>query len=180
MAVKSRPVALSGQQQSFAGIARHRNLLHQTVRAWFRARSAAFCQRFQGAREDEVAEALAVTLREIDRAAILALLAAMEAAFRVDYLERVYQRRKDPFSRACRALYARLGHRVPLERELLKLWLTEGAAAPDFIRHLSGALRVRHWLAHGRYWSPRLGLYEDFDTIYTLAMAVSELLAEAK
>lgn len=102
---------------------------------------------------------------------------AMEAAFRVDYLERVYQRRKDPFSRACRALYARFGHRVPLERELLQLWLTEGAAAPDFIRHLIGALRVRHWLAHGRYWSPRLGLYEDFDTLYTLAMAVSELLA---
>lgn len=52
MAFKSRPV-LSGQQQSFADIARHRNLLHQAVRAWFRARSAEFCRRFQGAQEQK-------------------------------------------------------------------------------------------------------------------------------
>jgi hypothetical protein len=155
MAVKARTVVLSGQQQSFDDIARHRTLLHQSVRAWFRAGSAEFCQCFQGAREDEVAQTLAVTLREVDRSAILSLLAAMEAAFRVDYLERVYERRRDPFSRACRALYVRVGHRVSLEQELLKLWLTEGAAAPDFIRHLVGAFRLRHWLAHGRYWSPR-------------------------
>jgi hypothetical protein len=170
---------LSGEQQSFDDIAHHRNLLHQAIRAYFRAQPADFRQHYRGARPEELAEAMALALREVDRSAILLLLAAIEAAFRVDYLNRVYQRRKDPFSRACRELYARVGQRAKLEQELFKLWLTEGAANPRFVQHLVGAFRVRHWLAHGRYWSPRLGQYDDFDAIYTIAVSASELLDEA-
>lgn len=174
----ARAVVLSGEQQSFDEIALHRNLLHQAVRDYFRAQPAEFRQRYRGARPEEVAEALNMALREIDRSAILALLAAIEAAFRVDYLNRVYRRRKDSFSRACRVLYSQVGHRAKLEKKLFKLWLTEGAASPCFIQHLIGAFQVRHWLAHGRYWSPRLGRYDDFDEIYALAVGASKLLSE--
>ena len=88
----------------------------------------------------------------------------------------MYCKRKDPISRACRALYARKAQAVKLDEDLLTLWLRHGRAAPGFIADVRGALQVRHWLAHGRYWSPRFGKYDDFDTVYTLAVSVSALL----
>ncbi len=43
MAVKARTVVLSGQQQSFDDIARHRTLLHQSVRGSAQARRNFAC-----------------------------------------------------------------------------------------------------------------------------------------
>lgn len=174
--MKAKRVALSGEHQSFDDIAEHRRLLEQATRDYFVHRSPAFCARFATASTTEITQTLARTLREIDRASILSLLAAVEAAFRVDYLERVYRKRKDPISRACRALHARKAQAVRLDEDLLTLWLRHGQAAPGFVADVRGALQVRHWLAHGRYWRPRVGKYDDFDTVYTLAVAVSALL----
>jgi hypothetical protein len=174
--MKAKRVVLSGEHQSFDDIAAHRCLLEQATRDYFSHRSAAFCAQFATASAAEIAEALAQTLREIERTSILSLLAAIEAAFRVDYFERVYLKRKDPVSRACRALHARKAQAVKLDEDLLTLWLHHGQAAKGFIADLRSAFHVRHWLAHGRYWSPRLGRYDDFDTVYTLAVSVSALL----
>lgn len=174
--MKAKRVVLSGEHQSFDDIAEHRHLLEQATRDYFAHRSATFYARFATATTAEMAETLTRTLREIDRTSILSLLAAIEAAFRVDYFERVYRKRKDPISRACRVLHARKAQAVKLDEDLLTLWLHHGGAAPGFIADVRGALQVRHWLAHGRYWSPRFGKYDDFDTVYTLAVSVSALL----
>jgi len=165
--MRAKRVIFSNQQQSRDEIAEHRQLLEQATKGYFLHRSEHFYQRFAVASRTEVNEALAETLREIDRASLLALLAAIEAAFRVDYLERVYKKRKDPVSRVCRKIYKEKAHRVSLTEDLFSLWRNHGSASPRFIEDLQGAFQVRHWLAHGRYWSPRLGKYDDFDTVYS-------------
>jgi len=104
-------------------------------------------------------------LEEVDAQASLFLLAATEATVRVDFLERVYERRRDPVSRIFRDVYkSRCDHNkvmVRLEEDILDIW---GEQLPDSMSHVSslkGALKYRHWLAHGRYWVPKLGQRYD-------------------
>ncbi len=112
---------------------------------------------------------------ELDDAAMLDLMAAAEAAIRLDYLDRVYKRRKDPLSRAFRRLYQHQGNGVGLEEHILASWKAEAHDAPtrSAIGDFSGALNLRHWLAHGRYYEPRLG--HDYSPLDIYSMVVDLL-----
>ena len=114
---------------------------------------------------DEVAAYFEGLLDEADKQASLFLIAAAEATLRVDFLERVYQRRRDPVSRVFRNVYkTRRDHNkvnVRLEDDILDTWAAEVPGAKSHVGTFKGALRFRHWLAHGRYWVPKLGQRYD-------------------
>jgi hypothetical protein len=42
-------------------------------------------------------------------------------------------------------------------------------AERSLIGELRGAFRFRHWLAHGRYWTPKLGRRYNYEDVYALA-----------
>jgi hypothetical protein len=116
-------------------------------------------------------------LSELDRWASLALLAAVEAAFRVDYVRRQARKPKDPLAKALRAVYRAKGERASLEDDILPAW-RESLTDDDLRRALSdlkGSYQYRHWLAHGRYWRPNLARLYNFEDLYDLSSA---LLAE--
>lgn len=98
-------------------------------------------------------------LDEADKQACLFLIACAEASIRVDFLDRVYRRRKDPVSRMFRATYkSSCNHdprRIRLEEHILDTWSSEIRKAKTAIGTFKGALHFRHWLAHGRYWDPK-------------------------
>ena len=48
----------------------------------------------------------------------------------------------------------------------------ENTHGAKLIGDLRGAFRFRHWLAHGRYWNPKLGQKYDFVSVYSLAANV--------
>ena len=102
---------------------------------------------------------------EADTQASLFLIAAAEATLRVDFLERVKKRRRDSVSRAFRDVYkSRRDHskaRVRLEDDILATWAAEVPEARSHVGTFRAALRFRHWLAHGRYWVPKLGQRYD-------------------
>lgn len=83
----------------------------------------------------------------------MALLASCEALLRVDFWERVDRVKKEP--RPVRVRFKRLAdehaERVPLE-SILDVW-RDHVGRPDRFAAFQEYLRVRHWLAHGRYWS---------------------------
>lgn len=95
---------------------------------------------------------------------------ALEAAFRIDYLQRCYRREKDVLSRAFRHLYKDKGRRVSLVGDILAAWRQNSNVPRKVIADLTGAFKYRHWLAHGRYWNPRFRKL-DYDDVYTLAEA---------
>jgi hypothetical protein len=105
-------------------------------------------------------------------ASALTILSALEAAFRIDYLQRCYLRQKDPLSRAFRDLHRRKQTRVRLETEIFDIWKEYTDVEAKLISDLRGAFNFRHWLAHGRYWEPKLGRKYDFVTVYALAAIV--------
>ncbi len=113
-------------------------------------------------------------LDEADKQACLFLIASAEATIRVDFLERVYERRKDRVSRVFRDIYkSRCEHnkiKVRLDEDILDIWASEFEQAKTPVGTFKVALRFRHWLAHGRYWVPKLGRKYDPSGIVQLVI----------
>lgn len=106
----------------------------------------------------------------------LAMLTWLEAAFQLDYQYRCRMRLKDDLSRAFRAIYKRMPDYVSLEKDIFEAWSTYESGAHSLIGELRSAFKFRNWLAHGRYWTPRLGRKYDFEFLYRLADAVYSTL----
>jgi hypothetical protein len=51
----------------------------------------------------------------------------------------------------------------------LPVWKREPTIRAGLISDLIGAFRYRDWLAHGRYWPPKLGRKYDYESVYKLA-----------
>lgn len=101
-------------------------------------------------------------LDEADMQASLFIIAAAEAAIRVDFHIRVAKKKpKDSVTQAFRGIYNDQSKgRIRLE-DILDTWATKIPIAKTDIRTFKGALRFRHWLAHGRYWAPKFGQAYD-------------------
>lgn len=95
--------------------------------------------------------------RELDAATSLLALAEAEAVLRVDYLSRVQRRAKDAVSRAYRELHKEKGASVRLDEDILATWVTHHGDCKAAVSEFRAILNLRHWLAHGRYWLPKLG-----------------------
>jgi hypothetical protein len=97
-------------------------------------------------------------LEEADKQASFFIIAAAEAGILVDFYRRVAMKKpKDSVTRAFRNIRnAQDKGRARLE-DILDTWAAEIPMAKADIRLFKGALRFRHWLAHGRYWVPKFG-----------------------
>lgn len=150
----------------------YHNDVIESLRHCFTSEEPFLLTRLGAFSESEKAVLLSEHHEETDLRSSLAILTLMEAAFRVDYRYRCENRLKDPLSRAFRDKYKRKREKVSLEEELFDAWSKHESGARVFISELRGAFRFRHWLAHGRYWIPKLGRKYDFNSLYGLADAV--------
>ena len=150
----------------------HHNDVEKSLRLYFSAEATSFGVRFTSYTLAEVSDELGERLSELDMTSALTVLTAVEAAFRIDYLQRCYCKKKDPISRAFRELHKQKQATVSLENEIFDVWKTHTTGSARIIGDLRGAFKFRHWLAHGRYWVPQLGQKYDYVTIYTLATTV--------
>jgi hypothetical protein len=166
--VAKRP-GLSGQHPTIEEIARYRNDLEASLRLYFSDVHIGFATRFRGYTDVEIASELAGRLLEVNTSTALTLLTALEAAFRIDYLERARRRKKDALSRAFRQLYGKKELRASLEDEILEAWKIHWNVPRQIIGDLRGAFKFRHWLAHGRYWIAKHGRDYDFASVFALA-----------
>ncbi len=114
-------------------------------------------QVFTGLTPEELRERFQDFRRELQFAASLGMMTAAEAALRQDYAQRVYRRKKDDLSRDMRKLYQEKGPRVSISDDLLALWAEHHPSCTRVIGEFRGAVRFRDWLAHGRWWLPKLG-----------------------
>ena len=171
----SRRVVFSANYPDMEDIGEHYELSVKSMNLLYSPVNPEFVADFQYYSHEEVEEEKETRLEEIDASLALTLLASIEASFRVDYLRRCYQRKKDPLSRVFRTLYKRKGRKVSFEEELLEGWKNHSNVSPRLLGEIKGAFNYRHWLAHGRYWMPRLGRQYDFSSIFDLAYDVSEL-----
>ncbi len=114
-------------------------------------------------------------IEELEKTSSLTLLSFLEAKFNVDYLNRCQRRKRDPLSRDFRMIYKKKANRTSLENEILRTWkehFSEDRETRNLISELIGAFKYRHWLAHGRYWEPKLGRHYDYYDVYSLSKMI--------
>jgi hypothetical protein len=168
-----RKVSFSNQHQELLQIESHHADVTFAISEYFRPRTGEYPERFLGYSIDELKSELTLRLAEIDITSSLSLLSAIEAAFRIDYLQRCYMRKKDPLSRTFREIHKHKGSMASLEDDILDTWKQCTIESKEILGHLKGALKYRHWIAHGRYWEPKLGRSKyDYQSVYQLAQTV--------
>lgn len=165
----AKRVSFSGENLSLTEAALHHNDSDGALTLFFSMSSPSYPVRFAGYRPDEVRDELDDRLAELNRNTTMSLLAAVEAAFRIDYLQRCYQKKKDVVSRQFLEPYSQRETRVSLQDEILEIWKNATIGSAKLIGELRGAFKFRHWMAHGRYWRPKLGQKYDYLSVYPLA-----------
>ena len=133
-----------------------------------------FVELFRDYTPDEVQTERDERLFEAGAASAMTLLASIEASFRIDYLQRCQKRGRDGLSRAFRRIYRTKETHVSLDDDLLDTWIEHSDVRRELVREIRSAFRYRHWLAHGRYWNPKLGRQYDFASIYGLASDIDQ------
>lgn len=101
---------------------------------------------------------------------MLELLATTEAILRLDFEARITARKKDSLSRRFRAIRKKRADRVRLDEDILDAMKDEGIPVAGF----KGILKLRHWLAHGRHWRPRLGRSYAPSDVFDISKALLE------
>ena len=167
----------SGETPELANIGRHHADIDSSLRRYFSWEHAVGEARFVGYSRAELEAELESTLAEVEHTSSMSILASLEATFRVDYLQRNYKRKRDVLSKRLRDVYDRKGERASLEDEILPTWRR---CTPDYARaisELAGAFKYRHWLAHGRYWTPRFGRRYAYHELFLLAAELFDELS---
>ena len=131
-----------------------------------------FAIRFKSWTKDEIRVERDERLREADAASAMMALASIEAAFRVEYLRRCFEKSKDSLSRELRDLYRDKGQSVSFSDDLLEVWRNHGTMSAKLIGEIRSAFGYRHWLAHGRYYVTKLGRNYNIASVYNLAQEV--------
>jgi hypothetical protein len=173
LAVAKR-VSFSGQHLGLADIDGYHRDSEASLRLYFSSASPTYPVRFFGYSVAEVAEPLYARLAENELRASLTVLSSLEAAFRIDYLQRCYHRDRSDIARSFRDLYKEHAEHVRLDEHILDTWAAYFTEARALISDLKSAFRFRHWLAHGRYITPKLGRKFDYLYLYELADEVFE------
>jgi hypothetical protein len=162
-------VRFSGDQLGLPEAAAHHQDLESSLALYFSTSSPSYSSRFVGYTGVEVTGELRARLEEADLTSSLTVLASVEAAFRIDYLQRCYRRGKDPLSRTFRDIYKVRQQNASLEDEIFQAWIDNYSGTRSIIGDLRSVFKFRHWLAHGRYWTPKLGRRYDFGGVFALA-----------
>ena len=167
----ARRVTFSGEHLSLVEIAQYYNDIEASVRNYFSFDNLHSDDRFVGYTPLEMEHEIYSVLEEHALSTSMSILAALEATFRMDFLQRCYERRRDDLSRSFRALHRQRGQYVPL-KDIFSQWQSYPGIPRSIISDLERAFKYRHWLAHGRYWTPKIGREYDYDHIYALAESI--------
>ncbi len=122
-----------------------------------------------GFTKKELEDSFNFHLVELEKSTSFSMLSSMEALFRIDYIMRVKNRSKDTLSKEFRGIYKLSGENISLENDILLTWKVVYPSFKGIISDFIGALKYRHWLAHGRYWIPKIGRKYDIDTIFGIS-----------
>lgn len=166
--------SFSGENLSLSFISDQYCLLLDGVDELFKTTNPSFEKRFEFLTTDEIQSSRDLAISELDASTCLSILASIEANFRIDYLNRAAKRLKDPLSQAYRDLYKQYETKASFEEHLLDLWKQHAPQSRAIVSELKGALKYRHWLAHGRYWKPQLGRRYDYYFVSDLAYKIEQ------
>jgi hypothetical protein len=144
-----------------------------SLKLYFSPKAPDFPIRYAGQAHTTVQQQLLQRIDEVELSSTFTLLTRLEASFRVDFDSRCRKRLKDDLSRYFRDIEKRQGDKVRLDDDILEGWRLHSSIYPTpLIGQIRSAFKFRHWLAHGRYWAPKIGRTYDFSFVYTMVTAI--------
>lgn len=142
----------------------------ESLKLYYSPTQANTNHRFFSYSKAELSEELAQKIAELELRSSFVILTMLEAYFRIDYRRRVNEKRKDALSSHFRSLYRIKQERASLESDIFDAWMNHTSGTRRMISDLKRLFKYRHWFAHGRYWTLRVGRHEyDYETIHQLA-----------
>jgi hypothetical protein len=143
-----------------------------SLRLYFSPSNPKWVERFVGKRLDDVNRELKLRLEESDVRSAFFVLTSLEAGFRLDFDLRCQRRWKDPLSVHFREVEREREDKVRLDEDILEGWRRHWSASSNDIGELRRAFKFRHWVAHGRYWTPKLGRKYAFPYVRLIAEGI--------
>src|SRR5579871_511258 len=129
---------------------------------------------------DELRTRFASARKHLRYSAMLHLLTTTEALLRLAFEEFSKRKIKPPIFRRFRKIRRERGKKIRLEEDILDIWIEEYPETARCIREFKGVVPLRDWLAHGRYWNPKMGrsAYEVGD-VFDIASAMLHKMQDA-
>jgi len=116
-------------------------------------------------------------LEELEVNCVFMLLSSIESWIRIDYENRVKNRLRDELSKELKEIDKEYDKTYKISVDKLCDTYKKYFQGQIF-SHIKASFKLRHWLAHGRYWNPKLGKKYDFDEVYNLALQLNRLLSK--
>jgi len=164
----AKKVSISGEYLDIEYIVKYKNDLDNAIKYYHKN-----SEEFFAFTKEEMNQERRKKLREIEINTIFMLLSSIEAWIRVDYEFRVRKKQKDDLSRELRRVDKNIDktYKISIEKlcDIYKQYITG-----NIFSQLKSAFKLRHWIAHGRYWTLKIKKY-DFDEVYQLAYVVYSL-----
>lgn len=134
--------------------------------------------RFFGKDREEIEGFFDAQRDHLEYLAMFDILATTEAILRVEFFYRVSRRKKDALSRRFRDINKNLGAKIRLDEDILDTLKQEGVSS-SAIGAFRGTLKLRNWLAHGKYWNPKLGQNYTPNDVFDIAKRLLDAVPEA-
>lgn len=94
---------------------------------------------------------------ELDLISCFQLVSAAEGRLKYDFSSKVSGKGKTPLEKEFRNIFSLKGSMksVSVEKDILDIWKKYHAPAITLeVGSFKGLMKLRHWLAHGRFWKP--------------------------
>ncbi len=129
---------------------------------------------------DELRSRFAAARKHLRYAAMLHLLTTTEALLRLQFESLSERKTKPAIFRRFRQIGRERGEKIRLEEDILDAWIEVYPETARSVRDFKGVVPLRDWLAHGRYWNPKLGrpVYDVTD-VFDIASEMLDTMQEA-
>jgi hypothetical protein len=114
-------------------------------------------ERYRDQSVEELRQQFAFARKHLRYAAMLHLLTTTGALLRLGFENLSKRRTKPAISRRFRKIGRERGEKIRLGEDILDTWIDAYPETAQSIREFKCVLPLRDWLAHGRYWNPKIG-----------------------
>lgn len=136
--------------------------------------------KFIGLTNDDINEYFQSSIDELEHLVCFDLISATEAKLRLDFLSKVYNKDKSSIAIKFRELEKIYPNKISLENHIIDTWKAYKEAEKKRFSEFIGLLNYRHWLAHGRYWKPKLGQTYNPDNTYQIVENIFNIIDDEK
>ncbi|MCD4697666.1 MAG: hypothetical protein K8S16_15690 [Bacteroidales bacterium] len=133
-------------------------------------------EKFIGLTSDEFNSYFQKSKKELEHLVCFDLISSTEAILHSDYHKKVQVKRKNcNLTEKFRVIEKEKKERVSVEDDIIQVWKDVLITKKSKFSRFIGLLKYRHWLAHGRHWTPNIGQDYSPDIAYEIADVIEDL-----